>query len=80
MKTSEAIKYFGNTNAGLARAFAAHGEHLSQQAVGKWGENLPPLRVYQLKEILAVRELEIKEREDDIKKARKTLDNIIAGK
>lgn len=29
---------------------------VSRQAVSKWGDELPPLRVYQIKEILAERD------------------------
>jgi len=46
MKTKDAIKIFGNKTR-LAEALG-----ISRPAVSRWGENLPPLRVYQLKEII----------------------------
>lgn len=47
MTKSEAIKLFGSA----ARLAALLG--ITPQAVSKWPETLPPLRVYQLREIHA---------------------------
>lgn len=45
MKTEEAIVEFGS----VRKLAAALG--LSVQAIYAWGENVPPLRVYQIREI-----------------------------
>lgn len=45
MTKKEAVALFGS-QAELARALG-----LSRQAVSKWGDKLPPLRVYQIKEL-----------------------------
>jgi transcriptional repressor of cell division inhibition gene dicB len=50
MKTAEAIEKFGSAKA-LADALG-----LWPQAVYKWGENVPELRQYQIREILRDRE------------------------
>lgn len=50
MKKSEAIKLFGN-EAGLAAAL-----DISRSAVNQWGDDVPDLRAYQIKEILAAKE------------------------
>lgn len=50
MKKSEAIKLFGN-EAGLAAAL-----DISRSAVNQWGDDVPELRAYQIKEILAAKE------------------------
>ena len=47
MKTAEAIKHFGSIRK-LAEALG-----LSVQAVYRWGEDVPPLRVYQIKDLMA---------------------------
>lgn len=47
MKTEEAIKAFGSIKA-LADALG-----IWPQAVYSWGEYVPPLRAYQIKDILA---------------------------
>ena len=49
MKTEEAIKLFGGVRP-LAEALK-----LSVQAVYQWGETVPPLRVYHIKEVMAER-------------------------
>lgn len=46
MKTSEAIATFGSTRK-LAERLG-----LSVQAIYKWGEEVPPLRAYQLRELI----------------------------
>jgi predicted transcriptional regulator len=46
MKTSEAIKIFGNKYK-IAKALK-----ITRQAVSDWGKVVPPLRVYQIKEIM----------------------------
>lgn len=48
MNKKQAIKLAGGTLADLAAVFVPP---LTRQAVSKWGKNLPPLRVYQLKEL-----------------------------
>jgi len=45
MKTSEAVAKYGSRYA-LSKALG-----LTHQAVAQWGENVPPLRAYQLKEM-----------------------------
>ena len=47
MSINEAVEIFGSKSK-LARALG-----VTPQAVTKWGDELPPLRVYQIKEILA---------------------------
>ena len=49
MKTEEAVAAFGGIRP-LAEALG-----VSTQSAYRWGEELPPLRVYQVKEILAKR-------------------------
>ena len=48
MKTARAIKLAGDSAAALGRVF---NPPLSRQAVQKWGEDVPPLREYQLREL-----------------------------
>ena len=50
MKTKQAIKLFGNKNR-LAKALG-----LTRQAVQAWGPNVPMLRAYQIRELLAAQE------------------------
>ena len=45
MKTSEAIELFGGV-AALAKAL-----DISTAAIYQWGEDVPPLRAYQIREI-----------------------------
>lgn len=52
MTKSEAIAIFGSA-AKVARAL-----NISKAAVSEWGEEIPELRVYQIREILANREAE----------------------
>ena len=54
MKTIEAINLFGNV-ANLAGALS-----ISVQAVYQWGETVPPLRAYQISELIAERTTEQK--------------------
>lgn len=49
MKTQDAINQFGTVRK-LAEALG-----LSVQAIYAWGENVPPLRAYELRDILANR-------------------------
>jgi len=49
MKTNEAIKTFGSIPE-IAKALG-----ISVQAVYRWGDTVPPLRAYQLREILSSR-------------------------
>lgn len=46
MKTTDAIKIFGNA----AKLAAALG--IRRAAVSQWGDDVPPLRAYQIKEIV----------------------------
>jgi hypothetical protein len=46
MKTTDAIMTFGGISK-LAKAL-----NISRQAVHKWGEFVPPLRAYQLRDLL----------------------------
>lgn len=46
MKKSEALKPFGGSVRKLAEALG-----ISEQAVHQWGDDVPQLRVYQIKEI-----------------------------
>lgn len=50
MKVEEAITQFGSV-AALATALG-----ISVQAVYQWGDTVPPLRVYQIRELLAMRQ------------------------
>lgn len=49
MKTEEAIKLFGSVRA------IAETLRLSVQAIYAWGDTVPPLRAYQIREILDAR-------------------------
>ena len=51
MKTTEAIHLFGGTCQSLANVLG-----ISRAAVSQWGENVPPLREYQLREMIERRE------------------------
>ena len=51
MKTTEAIHLFGGTCQSLANALG-----ITRAAVSQWGENVPPLREYQLRELIERRE------------------------
>ena len=51
MKTADAIKLFGNTQSDLARALG-----ITASAVNQWGEEVPPLRAYQIRDLIAERE------------------------
>jgi hypothetical protein len=46
MKTQEAVNHFGSIRK-LAAAL-----DVSVQAIYKWGEDVPPLRAYQLREMM----------------------------
>jgi hypothetical protein len=50
MKTSEIIHEFNNSVRELAGALG-----ITREAVYQWGEDVPQLRAYQIKEILAKR-------------------------
>lgn len=55
MKTKDAIKLFADPNSVNGRGGKmrlAKALHVSRQAISQWGEDVPPLRVYQIKEIL----------------------------
>lgn len=61
MKTKDAIKHFGNGNR-LAKALG-----ISRQAIDSWGEDVPPLRAWELEAMTGGalkkgKELEVKER------------------
>lgn len=47
MKTAKAAQLFGNYNR-MAKALG-----VTRQAISQWGETVPPLRAYQIEEILA---------------------------
>jgi hypothetical protein len=51
MKTEDAIKEFGNSVRELAQALG-----ITREAIYQWGEEVPPLRMYQIREIIARRE------------------------
>lgn len=51
MLTNEALELFGGKVRPLAEALG-----LSVQAVYAWGDTVPPLRAYQIRDILAKRE------------------------
>ena len=50
MKTSEAINEFGDA-LGLANALG-----ITRAAIYQWGETVPPLRAYQIRDLLAKRQ------------------------
>lgn len=52
MLTADAIKHFGS-RAAIARALG-----ISRSAVSYWGEHVPALRAYQLRELLAARQMQ----------------------
>lgn len=47
MTTQEAIKIFGSKNK-MSKALG-----ISRQAVSKWGDEVPELRMYQIREMIA---------------------------
>lgn len=51
MKTTHAIQQFENSVRRLAEALG-----ITREAVYQWGDTVPPLRAYQIREILAARE------------------------
>jgi len=55
MKTDDAIAAFGSASE-LARVLG-----ITRQSVSKWSEDVPPLRVYQITEILEQRRQEEEE-------------------
>ena len=58
MKKVDVIKLFGSQRA-VARALG-----ISEPAVSRWGEEVPPLRVYQLRDLLVARAGELKKESD----------------
>ena len=58
MTKQEAIQKFGGARA-LAEALG-----ISTQAVGQWGEEIPPFRQYQINELLACQSLAIRGKRD----------------
>lgn len=58
MTKDEAIKTFGGTRA-LAEALG-----ISTQAVGRWGQEIPPFRQYQIRELLADKSVIIRGKRD----------------
>lgn len=50
MLKNDVLKIF-KTQRGIAKALTAAGFPISQAAVSKWGDNVPPLRAYQLERI-----------------------------
>ena len=51
MKTEDAIRQFGDSVRALAEALG-----ITREAVYQWGETVPPLRVYQIRDLLAERQ------------------------
>lgn len=49
MKKEEALRLFGSAS-NLARVLG-----ISRQAVGRWADDVPPLRAYQIRDALAAR-------------------------
>jgi hypothetical protein len=58
MTKQEAIRIFGGTRA-LAEALG-----ISTQAVGRWGDEIPPFRQYQIRELLADQSVIIRGKRD----------------
>lgn len=52
MKTKDAIEQFGSV---LVMATALG---ITREAIYQWGENVPPLRAYQIRDLLAARQTE----------------------
>ena len=54
----ELLKYFGS-GSNIVRALEEEGIKVSRQAVANWGHNkpIPPLRAYQLREIIKKKKL-----------------------
>lgn len=50
MRTKDAIKEFGNNVRELAEALG-----ITREAIYQWGENVPALRAYEIRDILAER-------------------------
>lgn len=51
MKTSDILREFNNSVRELAGALG-----ITREAVYQWGESVPPLRAYQIKELLEQRQ------------------------
>lgn len=56
MKTSEILHYFNNSIRELANALG-----ISREAVYQWGDDVPPLRVYQIRDLISARQAAEKE-------------------
>lgn len=54
MKTSDALLEFNNSVSCLASALG-----ITREAIYQWGENVPLLRIYQIRELLARRVEEV---------------------
>lgn len=50
MRTKDAIEEFGNNVRELAQALG-----ITREAIYQWGEKVPPLRAYEIRDILAAR-------------------------
>lgn len=59
MNKSEALSYFNNSVSELAGALG-----ISSASISQWGEKIPPLRAYQIKEIVEARRLLAPEKDD----------------
>jgi hypothetical protein len=51
MNTQEALNHFNGSARLLGEALG-----ITREAIYQWGERVPPLRAYQIREILALRE------------------------
>lgn len=51
MKTNDAVRQFNNSVRDLAQSLG-----ITSAAIYQWGDTVPPLRVYQIRDILAARE------------------------
>jgi hypothetical protein len=51
MRTEDAIKYFDNSVRALAEALG-----ITREAVYQWGDTVPRLRAYEIRDLLAARQ------------------------
>lgn len=64
---SDALLYFGPRNVDLAKVL-----DVSPQAVGRWGEFVPPLQAYKLRDMLEERMVEIELQETILRRLKPT--------
>ena len=64
---ADALRYFGPRNVDLAKIL-----NVTPQAVGRWGEFVPPLQAYKLRDMLEERMVEIELQETILRRLKPT--------